>query len=388
MIELSMIQRSAYLQKIRTALRRAKITAILGPRQCGKTTIAREIASLIPSHFLDMESPSDRARLQNPELYLTSLADLIIIDEIQLFPQLFRVLRVISDKKKNNGSFLILGSASPRLMKHASDSLAGRIEFIDLQGFDVMETGHGKRDELWLRGGFPLSFLAKNNEDSVAWREGFVRTFLQRDIPQLGIRIPEATLRRFWTMLAHSHGQVLNKSQLAGSMGVSHTTIQSYIDILTATYMIRTLQPWYSNMKKRQVKSPKIYFTDTGILHHLLGIRSREDLLSHPVLGTSWESFAIEQLVRTQNIQNPYFWSTYSGAEIDLLIMEGGKRIGVECKMSETPKVTKSMHSALADLKLDRIYVVYPGPDRYPVHEKIEVVSLQHIIEGQRMVHV
>ena len=324
-----------------------------------------------------MESMADRAKLQNPELYLNSLEGLIIIDEIQLYPELFSALRVVADKKQKNGSFLILGSASPHLMKNASESLAGRIEFIDLQGFNLLETGSSETERLWLRGGYPLSFLAQDEIDSFAWREGFVRTFLQRDIPQLGINTPSTTLRRFWTMLAHNHGQILNKSQLAGSMGMSNTTIQNYIDILTATYMIRPLQPWYSNMKKRQVKSPKIYFSDTGLLHHLLGIRSREELLSHPIIGTSWESFSMEQIIRTFPVTSPYFWSTFSGAEIDLLIMEGGKRIGIEFKTSEAPKTTKSMHSAIQDLNLDRIYIIYPGKERYPVHEKIEVCSLE-----------
>ncbi len=375
-----MIPRTDYLRKIQTAMGRAKITALLGPRQCGKTTLAKEISRKAGAHFLDMESPADRAKIQNPELYLDSLDGLVIIDEIQLYPELFPVLRVVSDRKQSNGTFLILGSASPQLVKNASESLAGRVEFIDLQGFNLLETGSDEWEKLWQRGGYPLSFLAKNDIDSNAWREGFVRTFLQRDIPQLGINIPSATLRRFWTMLAHSHGQILNKSQLAGSMGISHTTIQSYIDILTATYMIRPLQPWFSNMKKRQVKSPKIYFTDTGLLHHLLGIKNREDLLGHPIRGTSWESFAMEQILRNFSIPEPYFWSTFSGAEIDLLIMEGNKRIGIEFKTSETPKTTKSMHSAIRDLNLEKISIIYPGKESYPIHEKIEVCSLNSFL--------
>ncbi|MBN2860727.1 MAG: ATP-binding protein [Sphaerochaetaceae bacterium] len=371
-----MIQRNEYLNRIRTALNRSKIAALLGPRQCGKTTLAREIAALTESHVLDMESPVDRSKLQNPEMYLGSLEGLIILDEIQLYPELFPVLRVLADRKGRNGSFLILGSASPQLVEHASQSLAGRVEFIDMQGFDLTETGSDTLEELWLRGGFPLSYLADTEEDSFAWREGFVRTFLQRDIPQLGIRIPWMTLRRFWVMLAHSHGQVINKSQLAGSMGVSGTTIQSYLDILTQTYMIRPLPPWYVKMKKRQVKSPKIYFSDTGLMHHLLGIHTREELLSHPVAGASWEGFAIEQIISALPLRTPYFWSTYSGAEIDLLIMENGRRIGIECKLSEAPKPTKSMYVALEDLSLDSIYVIYPGRERYPLHERIEVISL------------
>jgi uncharacterized protein len=270
MIKSSMIPRIRYNTRILKAFRRSKITALIGPRQCGKTTLAREISHQINTHFLDMESPTDRAKLENPELYLGKIPGLIIIDEIQFMPELFPVLRVLSDRSPDNGRFLILGSASPDLIKNASESLAGRIEFVDLHGFNLSETGNEKMDRLWRRGGFPLSYLAKTEEDSIAWREGFVRTFLQRDIPQLGINIPATTLRRFWTMLAHSHGQVLNSSQLANSMGMSDKTIRSYIDILNATYMIRPLQPWFVNQKKRQVKSPKIYFTDTGLLHHLV----------------------------------------------------------------------------------------------------------------------
>ena len=372
-----MIQREQYRQHIYKALSRSRITALLGPRQCGKTTLARLINEERGGDFLDMESPADLSKIQAPELYLGSRNGLIIIDEIQNRPELFPVLRVLADRKGENGSFLILGSASPELIKNASESLAGRVEFIDLQGFNLKEIGSSESEKLWLRGGFPLSFLAKSDADSSAWREGFVRTFLQRDIPQLGINVPATTLRRFWTMLAHNHGQILNKSQLASSMGMSHTTIQSYIDILSATYMIRPLQPWFANMKKRQVRSPKIYFTDTGILHHLLGITSYNELLSHPIYGTSWESFAMEQILRTSSVSEPYFWSTFSGAEIDLLLIKSNERIGIEFKTSEAPKTTKSMHSAIQDLELTKLIVIYPGKERYLIHEKIEVCSLE-----------
>jgi predicted AAA+ superfamily ATPase len=377
-----MIPRLRYLDAINKALSRSKITVLLGPRQCGKTTLAREIAKSKASVFLDMESPLDRSKLQNPEMYLESLSGLIIIDEIQQMPELFPVLRVLADRSGKNGRFLILGSASPHLIKNASESLAGRVEFVDLHGFDILETQSTDFQKLWLRGGFPLSYLTESDENSSAWREGFVRTFLERDIPLLGINIPSTTLRRFWTMLAHSHGQILNSSQLANSMGLNNKTIRSYIDILNATYMIRILQPWHTNLKKRQVKSPKIYFTDSGLHHHLLGIQSENHLLSHPQLGSSWEGFALEQILRLMNQPSPFFWSTYSGAELDLLLTFEGKNIGFEFKYSEAPKPTKSMYSALSDLQLDKLLVIYPGKERYPIHDRIEVTPLYSFIES------
>ncbi len=375
-----MLERPAYWSRILKALGRSKITALLGPRQCGKTTLARGIAEKLDAHFLDLESPSDRTKLQNPELYLRRIPGLIIIDEIQGMAELFPVLRVLADESPENGRFLILGSASPDISRNTSESLAGRVEFVDLHGFDVSETGEEQLNRLWLRGGFPLSYLAKNEEDSVAWRDGFIRTFLQRDIPQFGITIPGETLRRFWTMLAHSNGQLLNSSRLAGSMGMSDKTIRSYVDILSATYMVLPLQPWYENVKKRQVKSPKIYLRDTGLLHSLLGINSIETLLGHPQSGTSWESLVIEQILRRSPAQDFYFWSTYSGAEVDLFTSLRGNRIGIEVKFTETPKTTRSMHSALNELALTKLYVVYPGADRYPLHDRIEACPLPDLL--------
>ena len=377
-----MIYRKRYIKQIQYSLRRSRITAILGPRQCGKTTLAKEIALNIKSHFLDLESPTDRAKLQNPELYLKSIKGLIIIDEIQLMPELFPILRVLVDQSSDNGQFLLLGRASPNLVKNASESLTERVEFVDLQGFDLTETGNTKLNRLWIRGGFPRSYLADTNEDSIAWRDGFVRTFLQRDIPQLGIGIPATTLRRFWTMLAHSHGQILNSSQLGKSMGMSDKTVRSYIDILSDTYMIRPLQPWFSNLKKRQVKSPKVYLTDTGLLHYLLGINNLDTLLGHPVLGSSWESFAMEQIIRNNPGIESYFWSTYSGAELDLLLLMKNKRIGIEFKFTDTPKSTKSMHSAITDLELERLYVIYPGSEQYPLHNLIEAIPLSVFMDN------
>jgi predicted AAA+ superfamily ATPase len=375
-----MIARSRYEVKIRDALRRSKITAILGPRQSGKTTLAKHATRDIESHYFDLESPRDRARLQNPEMYLSSLSGLILLDEIQSLPELFPILRVLADQSSENGRFMILGSASQDLVKGASESLAGRVEFIDLHGFDLSELGPENVRSLWVRGGFPLSFLAESDENSTAWRENFVRTFLQRDLPQFGVNISESTMRRFWTMLAHSHGQILNSSRLAGSMGLSDKTIRSYIDVLTATYMVRQLPPWYENLKKRQVKSPKLYLTDTGLLHQLLGIPEYDSLQAHPQVGSSWESFVIEQILRHMDGEQGYFWSTYSGAELDLLLLIDGRRIGIECKYSEAPKATKSMHSALHHLQLDILYIAYPGADDFPLTDKITVRSLPSLL--------
>jgi predicted AAA+ superfamily ATPase len=295
--ELKIPANSAAVKSLAAVRLSAKPWVLIIIENCNGT-FQNSVMKLIPANFIDLESPSDRNRLKNPELYLGGLSGLVIIDEIQKLPGLFPVLRVLADQAENNGRFLILGSASPDLIRSSSETLAGRVEFIDLQGFNLGETGDGSLIPLWQRGGFPRSFLAENDQDSKAWREGFVRTFLERDIPQLGISIPAATMRRFWTMLAHSHGQILNSSRLGQSLGISHVTVRSYIDILTATYMIRSLQPWFANMKKRQVKSPKIYFTDSGLLHHLLGIENYAELLSHPVLGASWEGFVLEQVLR------------------------------------------------------------------------------------------
>lgn len=374
-----MISRPHYFETVATALRRSPVTALLGPRQCGKTTLARMLAQERASHYFDLESPVDRQRLQNPELLLGSLSGLVVMDEIQLLPELYSVLRVLVDRPGHAARYLLLGSASPQLIKKAAESLAGRIEFVDLFGFNLAEVSVAERDRLWLRGGFPRSFLAENEADSLAWREGFIRTFLERDIPQLGINIPAPAMRRFWTMLAHLHGQTWNASDLGRSMGLSDKTVRHYLDILTGTYMIRQLQPWHENLKKRQVKTPKVYLRDSGLLHSLLNIPAMTDLWGHPRLGASWEGFTLEQVLSVLRTNEAYFWGTQGGAELDLLFFAGGKRFGVECKFNEAPKVTKSMHSALTDLSLDHLWVVYPGTVRYPAHEKITMLPLAEI---------
>ena len=371
-----MILRKKYINEIDAATRRAPVVSLLGSRQCGKTTLARLFGDKHGVTYFDLESIPDQRRLQNPELMLGSLKGLVILDEIQIMPELFSVLRVLVDRPDNQAEFLILGSASPHIIKNVSETLAGRTEFIELSGFTIEETGKESQEKRWLRGGFPLSFLAGSNQDSLAWRENFIRTFLERDIPQLGISIPAQAMRRFWTMLAHYHGQTLNASELGRSMGLSDKTIKSYLDILTGTFMVRQLQPWFENISKRQIKAPKIYFRDSGILHSLLDIPDHHHLMGHPRLGASWEGFALEQILQIVGPTEPYFWATHSGAEVDLFFSKDGNRYGVEFKFNEAPKISKSMHIAVGDLGLSHLYVIYPGKESYPVAENISVVSL------------
>jgi len=330
--------------------------------------------------FFDLESQLDLNRLQNPQLMLGSLQGLVIIDEIQAMPELFRVLRVLVDRPDNKTRFLILGSASPDLVKNASESLAGRVEFVELSGFGLHETGLDRPDVVWLRGGFPRSFLAESDEDSLAWREGFIQTFLARDIPQLGISIPPAAMRRFWTMLAHYHGQTWNASELGRSLDLSDKTVRSYLDILTGTFMVRQLQPWYENLGKRQVKAPKIYLRDSGLLHALLSLPDFQTLQGYPRVGASWEGFAVEQALEILRPSQAFFWATHSGAEVDLFFIYHGRRYGIECKFSEAPKVTKSMKQALESLDLDHLWIVYPGEHPYPITGQFSVLPIKDIL--------
>jgi hypothetical protein len=331
--------------------------------------------------YFDLESQADLQRLQNPEMMLGSLKGLAVLDEIQVMPNLFNVLRVLADRPRNPARFLILGSASPDIVKRTSESLAGRVEFVELGGFDLQETGAGAWKSLWLRGGFPRSYLAGSAADSEAWREGFLKTFLERDIPQLGISIPAAAMRRFWTMLSHYHGQNWNASELARSMGLSDKTVRSYLDILTGTYMVRQLQPWHENIGKRQVKSPKIYLRDSGILHALMSVGDDMALQAHPRLGASWEGFALEMTLRMLQPGEAYFWRTHSGAELDLLVNLRGRRFGFEFKYSEAPRITRSAHTAVSDLQLDHAWVVYPGEYSFPIDGKITAMPLAKIPE-------
>jgi predicted AAA+ superfamily ATPase len=374
-----MLQRSDYLNQLRSAIVRSPVTALLGPRQCGKTTLARQLAEHQEATFFDIESVPDRRRLQNPELVLGSFKGLVVIDEIQELPELFPVLRILVDRPENQARFLILGSASPDIIKTASETLAGRLEFIELQGFNLSETGGSAWEPLWLRGGFPRSFLAASEDDSRVWREGFIRTFLERDIPQLGINIPAVAMRRFWTMLAHYHGQTWNAVELGRSMGLSDKTVRSYLDILTGTFMIRQLQPWFENLGKRQIKSPKIYFRDTGLLHSLLDIPDKHSLLGHPKVGASWEGFALEQALQILHPNAVYFWGTHAGAEIDLVFQLQGKRYGMEIKFNEAPSLTPSMRIATSELALDHLWIVYPGSETYPVAKNITTLPLKNL---------
>ena len=374
-----MLARTKYIQDLQIATQRSPITALLGPRQVGKTTLARLFTSDQPVTFFDLESLPDQRRLQNPELVLGNTQGLVVLDEIQRMPELFSALRVLVDRPGNQARFIILGSASPQLTRHASESLAGRVEFIELNCFDLSETGNIAWEKLWLRGGFPRSFLADSDADSIAWRDGFIRTFLERDLPQLGISIPAATMRRFWSMLAHYHGQTWNASELSRAMGLSDKTVRAYLDILSGSFMVRQLQPWFENTRKRQVRAPKIYLRDSGLLHSLLNISDSHILFGHPKVGASWEGYVIEQLISILRPQATYFWATHGVAELDLMFFIMGKRYGMEVKFSEAPEITRSMHIALQDLELEHLWVIYPGEHNYQVHERITMVPLQSI---------
>jgi uncharacterized protein len=371
-----MIQRLRIETLIRTALGRSRVVALTGPRQSGKTTLARQFVAPDSSNYFDLEDPVSSARLEQPLTALSDLSGLVVIDEIQRRPDLFPILRVLADRNPLPATFLILGSASPELVHASSESLAGRIETISISGFSLAELGSEVMAQHWLRGGFPLSYLAQNDVDSFAWRKNFVQTFLERDLPQWGVRVPSATLHRFWTMLAHFHGQVWNAADPARTMGVSEPAIRRYLDVLEEVYLVRVLQPWHANLLKRQVKAPKIYFKDTGLLHSLLGIRTPFDLETHPKGGASWEGYAIEEVLKAAVPDEAYFWSTHGGAELDLLLLKDSRRIGVECKRMDAPRLTPSMRVALEDLQLDALLVIYPGSRTYSLAERVSVVPL------------
>ena len=374
-----MIERPQRMEAVAGALDQYPVAAILGPRQCGKTTLARAFAQDRECVFFDLESPVDAARLATPMLALEDLTGLVVIDEIQRRPELFSILRVLADRPESKARFLVLGSASPHLVKGASESLAGRIGFIDLSGFSLSEVGVERNGDLWNRGGFPRSFLADNDTLSAKWRNDFIRTFLERDIPQLGITIPAETLRRFWTMIAHYHGQVWNAAAFARSLGVSGATARRYLDILSGAFMVRQIQPWHANTKKRQVKSPRIYLRDSGLLHALLSLETLSDVLSHPKAGASWEGFVIEEILTSVRSRDFYFWSTYSGAELDGLLFRRGRAVGFEIKRTDAPTRTKSMISAIQELALEHLYVVYPGKESYRVDNRITALSVRDL---------
>jgi len=376
-----MIERPALLQHVRSALKRSRVVALIGPRQCGKTTLARELVEADSPNYFDLEDPAGVARLDEPMTALRDLRGWVVIDEIQRRPELFPALRVLADRKPLPARFLILGSASPDLLRQSSESLAGRLETIAMSGFSLAEVGRTLRTRHWLRGGLPPSFLARTDADSLEWRKHFIQTFLERDLPQLNLVAAAAALLRFWTMVAHYHGQTWNAAEPARSLGVSEPTVRRYLDILTGVLMIRQLQPWHANLKKRQVKAPKIYLRDTGLLHQLLGIRLEKDLLSHPKCGASWEGYVIEETLKAVKPDEAYFWATHSGAEIDLVLVKAGRRLGVECKRTDAPRLTPSMRIALADLKLERIAVVYPGTKRYALAKGVGAVPLEALAD-------
>jgi hypothetical protein len=377
-----MIDRPAWLEMIRAALARSRIVALIGPRQCGKTTLARVFLPEKSANYFDLEDPPSLARLSEPLTALGSLQGLVVIDEVQRRPDLFPVLRVLVDRKSYQGRFLILGSASGDLLRQSSETLAGRMETLTLRGFSLGELGSAAMDRHWLRGGFPLSYLAGNDNDSAVWRKGFIQTLLERDLPQWGVRAPAAALWRFWTMLAHYHGQIWNAAEPARAMGVSESTTRRYLDLLTDAFMVRQLQPWHANLRKRQVKSPKVYIRDSGLLHQLLGIGSDRELLTHPKIGASWEGYVIEEVLDAVRPDEAYFWATHQGAEIDLVLRKDGRIFGIECKRTDAPGMTPSLRIALEDLKLESIAVVYPGDKRFSIAPAVEAVPLRDVPGG------
>lgn len=374
-----MIPRPDPIRQIKDSFQVHPVTALLGPRQCGKTTLARFISDREPSTIFDLEDPVDARRLSAPMQALQDLGGLVIIDEVQRKPELFELLRVLVDRPGRDTRFLLLGSASTRLVKGVSESLAGRIGFVDLAGFQLWEAGVRHRDRLWIRGGFPRAFLAGSDSASIQWRENFTRTFLERDIPQLGISIPAETLRRFWTMVAHYHGQVWNAAEFARALGTAENTARRYLDILAGSYMIRVLPPWFENLKKRQVKAPKVYIRDSGMTHSLLQIRTLSELQGHPKIGASWEGFALEHIIQRFRAADACFWATHAGAELDLMLTIAGKRHGFECKYADAPGRTRSMHIAIKDLGLEHLWVIYPGDQRYDLDGRITALPLQNL---------
>jgi len=377
-----MIERPRLLSALRTALRRSPVVALIGPRQCGKTTAARWIVEPSSPRYFDLEDPASLARLTEPMTALGPLRGVVVIDEIQRRPELFPVLRVLADRRPLQARFLILGSASPALLRQSSETLAGRLETITLAGFCLDELGDRAVGRHWRRGGFPPAYLARSEADSVRWREQFVRTFLERDLPQLGVSIAAPTLLRFWSMLAHVHGSLWNAADPARSLGLSQPTVRHYLDLLTSVFMVRQLPPWHENLAKRQVKAPKVYIRDTGLLHALLGIRSEQNLQRHPKLGASWEGYAIEEVLKLVEPDDSYFWATHGGAELDLLIFKNGRRYGIEVKHQDAPTLTASMRTALADLQLEHLTVLYPGSRNYALAERVTVVPLASLAAG------
>lgn len=374
-----MILRPDYLAIITDRLKHNPVVALLGPRQSGKTTLAKLFAAEKPHEFIDLESLSGLDRLLAPAAALEPLRGLVVIDEVQRKPEIFKLLRVLADRRPLPARFLILGSASPGIVRGVSESLAGRVSFVDVSGLNLTEVGSAHFRKLWWRGGFPAAYTAKSDPVCAQWKEDFIRTVLERDLPQLGITIPATTLRRFWMMVAHCHGQKWNSAELARSLGASEPTTRKYLDILAGMFLVRQLPPWFENVGKRQVKAPKIYVRDSGLLHSLLKLDAMASLESHPKLGASWEGFALEQVLSVTGDQDAYFWSTHSGPELDLLVFWHGQRLGFEFKYGDSPDLTKSMHVAMHDLKLTRLFIVYPGGQSLKLPGQAELLSIQHL---------
>jgi predicted AAA+ superfamily ATPase len=376
------IARPRLVATLRAALRRSLVVALIGPRQCGKTTAARWLVPAQSPRYFDLEDPASLARLDEPMTALAPLRGLVAIDEIQRRPDLFPVLRVLADRRPVRARFLILGSASPALLRQSAESLAGRLETVTLAGLRLDEVGEPGLARHWRRGGFPRSYLARTEADSARWRREFIRTFLERDLRQLGIRIAAPTLFRFWAMLAHYHGGFWNAAEPARSLALSQPTVRDYLDVMTQVFMVRQLSPWHENLAKRQVKAPKIYLRDTGLLHELLGIHREGDLQRHPKLGSSWEGYAIEETVKLTEPDEAYFWATHTGAELDLLLLKHGRRYGLEMKHQDAPRLTASMRIAIEDLRLDHLTVLYPGSRAYALADRVRVVPLAALATG------
>jgi predicted AAA+ superfamily ATPase len=377
------IERKLDIELVRHALRRSPVVALLGPRQCGKTTLARQFVPSASLNYFDLEDPASLARLDQPDTALRPLKKLVVIDEVQRRPELFPLLRVLADRRPLPARFLILGSVSPDLLRQSSETLAGRLETLPLEGFRLADLGASAQGRHWLRGGFPRAYTPRLEADSLSWRNQFLQTFIERDLPQLGVRIPALAVRRFWSMLAHYHGQTWNAAELARALAVNESTVRHYLDLLTGVFMVRRLQPWYENLGKRQVKAPKVYVRDSGLLHALLGITNRRDLEYHPKVGASWEGYAVEEILKAMQPDEAYYWATYNRAELDLLLFKKGRRIGVECKRADAPTLTPSMRIALADLKLDHLYVAYPGTKAYKVARNVDVLPLVQLVGAE-----
>lgn len=376
------IKRPGLVRHLRAALGRSRVVGLIGPRQCGKTTLARGFVPVDSLNYFDLEDPASLARLSEPQTALSGLKGLVVIDEIQRRPELFPVIRVLADRSPLPARFLILGSASPDLLRQSSESLAGRIEIVTMAGLSLAEIGQSRQARHWLRGGFPQSLLARTEADSLAWRKNFIQTFIERDLRQWGVGVPPQALMRFWAMLAHYHGQIWSAAEPARALGISEPTVRKYLDILSGIFMVRQLQPWHVNLKKRQVKAPKIYFRDTGLLHQMLGIRSEKDLLTNPKYGASWEGYVIEETIKAVEPDGVYYWATHGGAELDLLLIKDGKMAGVECKRTDAPRFTPSMAIAMQDLGLERLAVIYPGTKRYSIGKNASAVPFTALVDG------